>query len=737
MKNKNKSGKISKKLFANILLFAMFFNIFSFKIFAQENILSMDHPDTSPLYFWNFSLNLKNTSVIDNLNWAYSYPDWWSWTWDVSLLTWTWIWKTMAWRKVTSSWYVLALSWWTYEDWWWSNWLWAIQISEWTKANNTQDPVNQNVLLVKWDDQDSSNFWLWIDQNWVFQWRWMVDSDSSFVTFEWLSAVSPKPFDIDWDWLLNSKEAEIFLWKNNVWDIDWDWFTDWEKDWDSDWDTFNDKLDPFPMDADRNNCTLDTKPDPNFCHDNWDWTWSLDDSVFKDSDWNWIDTDWDWLSDFLEYQFWTDKNIQDTDWDWLSDFLEYQFWLNWNDVNDATGDKDNDWITNIDEILWQYLEIDYKDVDWNSQTFTWVVLTDYLNPDTDWDWVKDWNEIINWTNPNNPDTDWDWIPDWPDPYPLDWSNNWQDITDIDWKNYSDEDDDWLPEWWEDKYTNWKNSDRSSPSDSDSVVIQNDLSNWDVSVDASWDDFWLNSWSWDTNDDWVFDPYEDFDNDWLLNIDEYKNWTNPNNWDSDWDHLNDFEDPYKNNKLDLNWDEDWDSLLNWEEIDWWKFDLKYKDSSCNDITENDKKVITKYDNKDSDLDWLFDQYEKQKWTNPLVMDTDWDWFSDNFEILIWSDPLNACSSDANAVPDDKDHDWLIHTFETTYSQCWDWTWIYIMTWSFQNWFSTEILDCDSGNDYKLIDTWEDDNPDSNNNWIYDKIEDFDNDWLTNFEEQVLW
>ncbi|MCD5383008.1 hypothetical protein LR002_02700, partial [Candidatus Gracilibacteria bacterium] len=223
-------------------------------------------------------------------------------------------------------------------------------------------------------------------------------------------------------------------------------------------------------------------------------------------------------------------------------------------------------------------------------------------------------------------------------------------------------------------------------------------------------------------------------------------TNPNNWDTDGDHLADgrrngdninFPDPDPLNPLDLNGDEDRDTISNQDEIDGWVFDLEYIDTAGNTHTENNKKVITKYDNNDTDGDGLLDNEEKQKGTDPTVTDTDGDGFSDKFETDVNYDPLNgdvngtASAGYDGTVPPDADQDYLMDTFEDKYSQCGAGTGLYAMTGSFQDGFSTEILDCDVA-DYTL----DKNDLDSNNNGIYDGNEDFDRDGLTNKEEQAL-
>ncbi|MCD5382503.1 hypothetical protein LR002_00015, partial [Candidatus Gracilibacteria bacterium] len=238
MKNK----KIHRKFFANILLFAMFFNVLGTNIFAQKNEAYLKHDSTNYLDFGNFNLKINDDYSIDNTNGAFLYPDGASGTGDVSLKYGD-KFNVKIGRKVTANGYVFVLSGWIYD----TNLGW-IQVSHDTKSNNTQDPVNQNTALIKDINQLNGDFGAWIDQNGILYGKGKVDADSTFASFTGANAFSPKPFDIDGDGLLNNEEAQIFLGQNNVGDIDGDGFTDGERDWDSDGDGYNDKDDPFPMD---------------------------------------------------------------------------------------------------------------------------------------------------------------------------------------------------------------------------------------------------------------------------------------------------------------------------------------------------------------------------------------------------------------------------------------------------------------------------------------------------------
>ena len=124
------------------------------------------------------------------------------------------------------------------------------------------------------------------------------------------------------------------------------------------------------------------------------------DSSYEISDIDYeTDTDGDLLVDALEYQYMTDKENVDTDGDGISDYMEVMF-LDYNPLSDDTfedgikdGDRDydNDKLTNIEEVGYG---------------------TDLTNVDTDYDTLKDYDEIKKYnTDPLNIDTDEDLLID--------------------------------------------------------------------------------------------------------------------------------------------------------------------------------------------------------------------------------------------------------------------------------------------------------------------------------------
>lgn len=661
------------------------------------------------LDMWHF--NVKND--IYSTTWAFYYDDWFQWTWDITL-KYNNKYYSKLWRIITSSWYVWLMSW------WWQNFnLWYIKLSNDTKENNSHIPNHIEIELTPYWLQSSTWYWVWVDRNGYINWNWKINSETTINFFTWTTAWKPMPFDTDWDALYEKKEALYFWNSNDVDDVDADWLTNWKKDWDSDNDWWSDG-EEFRYSSNMKDSN--TRPS-----DNWSLQWSSSGNYLADifenlyfGNWdcawlNWAndDCDWDGLTNREEQQAWTNPKVIDSNSNWITDFEEYIFWLLW---KDSSSDSDFDKLKDFEEIRW--FDISYSIIDslWQNIVFSGHLVTDPYNFDTDTDWINDYTEIfvLN-TNPLKWDTDWDGIIDWQDPDPKNALIPWNDI------DYSDLDNDWLPKWWEDKYTNWRYSKWSS---SDNVIVTR---NWEIS--ATWS-YALDDTNDDSDDDVILDSYEDFDEDWLINIYEYFYNTNPNNWDTDWDGISDYDeikhwlDP--NNPADAHLDNDWDWLSNIEEINWIDVTINYINTNWDAIVLN-KISYTDPNDADTDGDRLNDKWEIDRWIDAMNLDTDWDWSNDWIEIAIQKmDPTKADPLDWTIFPIDSDNDWLPDFWEEYYTN-WNHSWsswnVVTRSWSLiASWISFS-LDINSNN--------------SDSDSIFDPFEDFDQDWLSNLDELFAW
>lgn len=347
-------------------------------------------------------------------------------------------------------------------------------------------------------------------------------------------------------------------------------------------------------------------------------------------------------------------------------------------------DRDLDLLTNNQETSWfQATILIYREGNCNEieSSKTISLTTDPNNRDSDNDWIGDWKEIILNLNPNLKDTDWDSIADWIELRDMKNPNCKEQLeakyidTDWDWlfdsvENASsywiwkfilnaskqDSDSDWIADWMEDfdndglnnldEQNIWTNlisqdSDKDWQSDFEELKLWSDPLNpySKMLLDNSWlfeifkNKYLLESLKQNSNT-WslINISMQDLDSDWLSNIDEQKIWTNPNNKDTDWDWILDWNDTDAltcNSKyICEEIDSDWDWISDKKELTWW-------------IWFWSNTYYTNYLIKDTDWDSLSDWYEKNLWSNPMNEDTDWDWFLDWVEVTVskirWIDP----------------------------------------------------------------------------------------------------
>ena len=677
-------------------------------------------------------------------------------------------------------------------QWWqctrWSQWEWfkirpitkkdsSVWVCVWTWV------ITMTWCTLKMCENEDFDIWEWSECTDWSQNRSVDYKQDSLYCALWhpekqrecsLVAIVSSIFDRDWDWIRNDKE-KIMNTDSANWDHDWDKWSDWEE-----YLLWTDPLDIYNKPADLN------------------WNYLSDifekklDKCIEDKKWPSGDCDDDKLTNRQEQQFWTDPLSNDTDWDSIDDFREVYAWLDPLNTKDGDLDFDWDWILNKDEIIWKTIEwikftkswsevwsnndtyirklslmsefskiavfnslitsdpnIDiikitsiFKRFVENSESLTWnyekiSLSTNIYLKDTDLDWLSDFEERVVMTDPSVSDTDWDWVFDGLDEKPLD-----ANLTKILWwKDFIDSDWDYLPDWWEEKYSNWWNFDAwkkmteirkklYSYLDSWKIVkalMQGEIIKWNLFVSSLWNDnFILNKDFANSNEsselDWGTDDWnEDFDEDGMTNFEEYMFKTNPNNWDTDWDWISDSVEIYDwlspTEGYDWKLDNDKDLLSNEEELSWFQMKIIiYEPWQC-DWAKSDLIIkeeislwmFTDPNNKDSDSDWISDGREANMNLDPNNPDTDWDWILDWIELKFRSNPNCADISLEKSFTEltkkekqyiDSDGDWLFDWFEEKQSKT------------------------------------DKDKKDSDENSVPDWHEDFDQDGLTNFEEQDI-
>ena len=624
---------------------------------------------------------------------------------------------------------------------------WLNDFQEYITWKNPNDAYDANLDTDGDDIIDSEEIsWKSISYNYK---DISKDATCNYISFNWTVYLDIYKKDTDSDGIEDREDQNP-----NNWDIDWDWIPDW--------------VDPDPLVhiacndpilADWDTCSSDGEIDcdelpdwwENMFNDwknNWlwsDWLWSdwvgvknwcstsliASESLNPgsiDSDWDSIldwdeDFDWDLLTNYEEFINRTNPNNWDTDWDCIADKAEIVNWLNPNNGQDWNYDSDNDWISNKEEI--NGIDISITNV-WTCLTPSYTK-TVYLDPqyfDSDYDWVYDIIEINNKLDPTNPDTDGDWVLDW-----VEWWLIWRvesstlkaspiscstALSDSDW--------DLLYDYFEDLYSKgWA---------SEVIFRKGATLSWALITD----EFALLINNQNSDSALKVDPREDFDEDWLINVDEQKYWTDPNNWDSDWDMISDRKeikyglDPLSG--VDANQDFDGDTLTNSEEINWVTaivFDW---------LSMQRKTFETSPLKWDTDNDWLSDYREIVLWLNPTNEDTDWDGILDWIEITMWSNPRDNSSSinnpDWDSLPDDVEdyyNNWWLSTSNQIVRRG--------SSVSVSNGYALESVSRISNTQFTTgaggTMTMLDDSIFLNS----DKYRDFDMDWLDNYNELKNW
>ena len=543
---------------------------------------------------------------------------------SLSILDWT--------GNIDKYWYDLSWSWWITEDkdilpsgfeddyrkWWVAPVIkQMIYTATWIKAWDAD-------ITVFLDDKYELD-WLNPDSNWDEIYDWNEDFDNDWLTNyeEYFYWYNPNNWDTDWDWISDGDESESWLfplWKINPW-----------KDVDNDWIINRDELSWIWIRT--KNCI---------------WVLWAEFTVFLDPYSN--DTDNDWIKDKDEIRLNLDPTDPDTDWDGILDWIEFSLWsdancntstlndTDWDGLYDVFENKYTNWVWTYTYSWWVlrtgYLELENSmpSASWNSYDLNsgnvnsdWNIWSDAFE-DFDWDWLTNFEEQVKWTDPYDWDTDNDWINDYLD----DTINVWVIQCD-------DFDNDALCDIFEAYYTEWKNNTWYVfplvwtwifvEWDEDFSLKYNDRDSNDIS------DFWL-----------IPDRLEDFDWDWLINWEEQRFWTDPNNADTDWDWIDDkteIEDWWDyltciwdidaiswqvwtyNCSIDM--DHDW--IPNKDEIFWWMTNNAWGSQFW--VT-----FFTNYLIYDNDWDGLSDWHEKWLWIDPLYYDTDWDWWYDWIETTVW-------------------------------------------------------------------------------------------------------
>jgi len=228
-----------------------------------------------------------------------------------------------------------------------------------------------------------------------------------------------------------------------------------------------------------------------------------------------------------------------------------------------------------------------------------------------------------------------------------------------------------------------------------------LANIDISVNEAtdWSAVALNTWNvvWasvnyglDTDWDWTVDSEDtDDDNDWISDIDEANNWTNPLLVDTDWDWIAD--------NIEWTLDSDWDWII--------------------DALES---AI-----EDADSDGVPDSADAAN--DDPSNDSDWDWYSNADETNAWTSPTNP-----NSVPTDSDHDWLSDASDPDDNNPdSDWDGILDGVDADVNW--DWVLDNGTDTDWDGINDSSD--ADVNWDWVLDNGTDSDNDWVNDSSDLV--
>ncbi len=387
--------------------------------------------------------------------------------------------------------------------------------------------------------------------------------------------------------------------------------------------------------------------------------WEVDNDLDPGDDDAGGDPDSDNLSNLLEYQTGTNPRDADSDGDRMPDDWELNNGLDPTE-NDPTADADDDGMTNLEE-------------------YEYDPSTDPQNPDTDGDGFNDGDEIDAGTDPHDPDTDGDGMPNgWEIDNGLDpelndatadadddgltnlseYQNNTDpqnsdsdgdgvlDGVEIEKRtdpNKPDTDDDGMPDGWEiDNELNPLSDDSADDEEPDDLTnIEEYQNGTNPKVSDTDGDGMADGWEWfympPLNPTNAADGALDFDDDGVLNSNEFVFGTNPTNTDTDADGMPDGWEilymPVLNptNEADAFGDSDGDGLTN-------KFEHA---NNCNPT------------NSDTDADGMLDGWEVSHELNPLLDDSAEDADGDGLlnigEFTEDTDPNNP-DTDGDSLPD---------------------------------------------------------------------------------------
>ncbi|MBN1328923.1 MAG: hypothetical protein JXA54_05570 [Candidatus Heimdallarchaeota archaeon] len=356
--------------------------------------------------------------------------------------------------------------------------------------------------------------------------------------------------------------------------------------------------------------------DHDFIHDDWEIHYFGDIFLYGDT----CDPDSDNLINSLEWVYYSNPNRKDTDFDSLTDYEEVIIY-----GTDPTGsDTDNDGLSDGLE-LDQYGTNAINDSDSDDDGLTdgdehHIYGTHPGDPDSDNDLINDFEEVFTnidgyITDPNNPDTDYDGMDDY-------WEIYYELNPTIDDANFDPDNDNLI------NVNEYIHSSDPFNNDTDSDYLPD---GWEVQFGLS-----------PIISSGINGPAGDFDNDLLINYDEYLRGTYPNNNDSDSDGITDYEevnsgsDSYITNPLDSDTDND---LLN----DYEETHLGTDNYYSNPLKiDSDNDNLTDYEEVTSGSDgWISD---------PLIIDTDGDSLSDYLESVIYNTDPKKSDTDMDGASD---------------------------------------------------------------------------------------